>query len=78
MATLTVTLTNVCSGGNHLTFTVSGDASATVQGEVADLSAPITEADKQAFVKVISKMSKSGKTLAAAKTQLQTGVTVTV
>jgi hypothetical protein len=57
---------------------VSGDASATAQGEVADLSAPITEADKQAFVKIISKMAKSGRTLAQARTLLQAGVTVTV
>lgn len=78
MTTLTVTLTNVCAGGNHLTFSVTGDATATVYAVRDDLSSTLTDEEKRAFVEVIMKMAKMGRTLNQASTLLQAGVVVTV
>lgn len=76
--TLTLTLTGVCAGGNHLTFNVTGDRMATVRSDLSDMSAPITDADLAAFVKVWCRMVKAGRTNAQARAVLQAGVTVAV
>lgn len=78
MTTLTVTLTGVCSGGNHLTFTVGGAKSHSVPVDLSELSSPITDDDAQAFCKIVSKMAKNGRTVNQARTLLQSGVVVTV
>ena len=78
MSTITVTLTGICDGGSHLTFTVSGDRSATVNGMRDEMRETITEEEAQAFVKVIAKMAKAGRTVVQARNLLQAGVTVTV
>lgn len=78
MTTLTITLTSVCSGGNHLTFSTSGAASLTTQEVLASLLDPITDDDITSFCKVIAKMAKQGRTLAQARNLLQAGVTVTI
>jgi hypothetical protein len=74
----TVTLTSVCAGGGHLVFTGTGAKSATVNAVLDDLTEPLTDEEMLAFVKVIVKMAKAGRTLSAAKTLLQAGVAVTV
>lgn len=78
MASEIVTLTAVCSGGNHLTITGSGAKALTVIVHMDDLSTPVTNDEAEAFVKVIAKLAKAGRTVAQAKTLLQAGVTVTV
>lgn len=78
MAAVTITLTNICSGGNHLTYGVTGAKSMTVSGVLDDISQPVTDEEAQAFVKVVTKLAKAGRTLNQARTLLQTGVTVTV
>ena len=78
MTTLTTTLTAICSGGNHLTFTISGAKSATVPVNLSDLTDPITDEDVVSFCKTIARMAKNGRTMQQAKTLLQAGVTVTV
>jgi ABC-type transporter Mla subunit MlaD len=78
LSAVTVTLTAICSGGNHLTFTATGDATDTLIANLSDLSDPLTDQEKDAFVKVIAKLAKLGRTLNQAKTLLQAGVTVTV
>lgn len=77
MTTLTVTLTGVCSGGNHLTYSITGVKSMTVQGELSHISESVTDDDVQAFCKVIARMAKAGRTVNQARTLLQAGVTVT-
>ena len=76
MSAITVTLTGICSGGAHLTFTVSGDRSGTVPAELREMLQPITEEEAQAFVKVVTKMARAGRTNAQARTLLQNGVTM--
>jgi len=77
VAAVTITLAGVCSGGNHLRFTISGATSGTVDAELPDLTTPVTETEREAFIKVLAKLARSGRTLAQAKSVLQTGVTVT-
>lgn len=78
MTTINITLTSICSGGNHLTFTVSGAKDMTVPVELGDLTGPITDDDAQVFCKVVARMAKSGRTNNQARTLLQSGVTVTI
>ncbi len=78
MTTETITLTHVCSGGNHLTLTGTGAKSATVPALLDELTSPITEEEMLAFAKVIAKMAKAGRTFAQAKNLLEAGVVVTV
>ena len=78
MSAVTVQLTNICSGGNHLTFTVMGDAALTKVLDLPTLSDPLDSADVEAFLRVITRMAKMGRTVNQARTLLQNGVTVTV
>jgi hypothetical protein len=78
MASVTVTLTDICSGGEHLTYQVTGAKAMTVAGSLADTLEPVTEEEAQAFVKVLAKLAKAGRNLNQAKTIMQNGVTVTV
>ena len=78
MTTLTLTLTGICSGGNHLTFAVTGDASRTAVIDLASLAEPIDDEDVAAFMRVVARMAKRGRTNVQARNLLQAGVTVTV
>jgi len=76
MAAVTVTLTGICAGGNHLTFGVTGDVTATIHAVTADMIGAITDEDKTIFVKVLAKLAKIGRTNAQAKTALQAGIAI--
>ena len=78
MSAVTVTLTGICAGGRHLTFTVTGDATLTQVIDLSILSESVTEEEAVAFLKCIGKLAKKGRTNAQARTLLQAGVTVTV
>ena len=78
MTTLTIRLTGICSGGGHLTLTISGVKSATVPVDLTEMTQPITDEDMDAFCRVIIKMARTGRTAAQTRTLLQAGVTVTV
>lgn len=78
MSAVTIRLTAICSGGGHLTFSVTGAKSLTVPVDLSDLSSPIEDQDAVSFCKIIARMAKQGRTVAQARTLLQSGVTVTV
>lgn len=78
MATVTVKLMSVCSGGGHLTFAVTGAANLSRILDLSSLTDPIEERDVDSFLRVIAKLAKQGRTVAQTKTLLQTGVVVTV
>lgn len=78
MTTLTTTLVAICSGGNHLTFSITGDKAMTIALNLNDLSDPIADEDVQTFARIITRMAKNGRTNSQARTLLQAGVTVTV
>lgn len=78
MASLTITRTVECAAQNHVTLTVTGDVTHTYSTDVADLTAPITEAEKDAFIKTLIRFAKIGRTNAQVRTALTNGVTVTI
>ena len=78
MSAVTIRLTGVCTGGNHLTFAVTGDAERTKELELSVLTEPVDAEEVATFLKVICKLAKNGRTLAQARSLLQAGVTVTV
>ena len=78
MTTITVTATGICAGGNHITFDITGVKSMTVAGQVEDIKSPVADEEVEAFVKVLCKLAKHGRTVAQYKTLMQAGVTVTV
>ena len=78
MASITITLTDICAGGNHLTYSVTGAKTLTVAGLLEDLSSPVTDDDAQVFLKVVAKLAKSGRTVAQTRSLLQSGVVVTI
>lgn len=75
---ITVTLVSVCAGGEHLTFEVTGGATATVKSARSEMVEPITEEEKQAFVKILAKMARAGRTNSQARAILESGVLVSV
>lgn len=77
MASITVTATSVCSGGEHITMTITGAKSGTVRIDASNLSAPITDDDVEAFVKILCRLCKAGKTVAQTKSAMTAGITVT-
>lgn len=78
MATITVTLTGICAGGEHLTFSVTGDAALTVRMSLSEVLAGLSNEDKEGFVKSLVKLGKIGRTNAQLRTLFQAGVTVSV
>ena len=78
MSSVTIRLTNICTGGNQLTFSVTGDATLARTLDLSSLTDPIDDSDVEAFLKIICKLAKKGRTLNQARTLLQNGVTVTV
>ena len=76
MAAITVTLTSVCSGGGHLKFNITGDVTATVNAMFEDITGVISDEDKIAFVKTLTKIVKIGRTNAQAKAALEAGITI--
>lgn len=78
MAAVTITLTDVCAGSNHLTFGVTGDKTGTVRSLLDDMVSPVTQDELDAFVKILARLAKIGKTNVQVRNQFQAGVTITV
>lgn len=76
MASLTLTLTDVCAGGEHLTITVTGARSGvwrTTRSELGDAVPTMEE-----VCRMLMKLYSVGKTPLQVKTALQAGITITV
>lgn len=78
MASMTLQRTTECPAQNHVTITVTGDVQHVYHGDMADLTSPLTEAEKDAFVKGLIRFAKIGRTKAQVRNALTNGVTVTV
>lgn len=79
MASVTTTLTNICSGGNHLTLTVQyGARTKTLRMERDTLVDDLSDDDIETWCRIIAKLVRQGKTNAQAAAALQAGVTVSV
>ncbi len=78
MSSLTLTRTQECAAQNHVVITVTGDVTYTYRGDMADLTGPISDAEKDAFVKLLIRFSKITRTNAQVRTALGNGATVTL
>jgi hypothetical protein len=78
MTTIVITATKFCASGGHAHVSVTGAKTYALDVDVAPFSDPVTDEEAAAFIKVIAKMAKAGRTNAQAAALLQTGVTVTV
>lgn len=78
MASMTITRTFECASRNHVTLAVTGDVEYTYNGDMIDLTATVTDAEKEAFVKLLIRFARIGRTNAQVRTALTNGVTVTI
>ena len=78
MASLTITRTFECAAQNHVTLAVTGDVTHTYHSEMSDLTGPISDMEKDAFIKLLIRFAKIGRTNAQVRTALTNGVTVTI
>ena len=78
MATLTLTRSITCTAENHFTLTATGDVNHEAHFSVEQFSAPPTEVEKDAFVKLLVKFARIGRTNQQVLTALNNGVVVTV
>ena len=78
MTTLNLTALSICPGGDHLTvnLTVNSGTAFSATYSFNDLQAPVTTEEKEIFVRLLLRLYKLGKTKAAARTGLFTGVEV--
>lgn len=77
MTTLTIRVTSVCDGGDHLTVTTSGDFTHSFVVDAAQLR-DFDRDDLEAFVRTLLFFARRGRTGAQLRSLAQTGFTVTV
>lgn len=78
MSTITLTTTFECAGGDHLKIAVTGDVTGTIPLYYPEILDPVTEEDKQAFLKVLLRVAKKTRTKAQIKNALASGFTLTI
>ncbi len=78
MSSLTLTRTFECAAQNHITIAVTGDVTYTYRGTLEEITAPVTEEEKEAFIKVLMRVAKIGRTRAQIRNALTNGYTVTI
>lgn len=78
MATIVLTKSSTCPAGNHFTLTVTGDVSHVANYSVEEFLAPVTEEEKDIFLRVLVKVAKIGRTRAQVVSALDAGYTVTI
>lgn len=80
MAKLTLTVTNVCAGGNHLTVVATlGDfAPMTFMVDTDECAIPPTAEEMLPLVKFIMRSFSEGKAASVFKDGFQTGLTMTL
>lgn len=78
MATLTLKMAGICAGGEHFTLAATGDVEHSCKYSVQEFLAPITQEEKAAFLKVLVRFAKIGRTQQQVKNALLAGVSVTV
>jgi len=78
LASITLTRTSECATQNHITISVTGDATYNWHTTMDGITAPITEADKEAFLRVLLRIARIGRTDAQVRNALTAGYTVTI
>jgi hypothetical protein len=78
MTTLTLTASKLCKAGNHFQLTVTGDVSYVLHTSADEVMAPVTEEDKEAFLRVFLRLYARGKTRNQVKQALVAGLEFTL
>ena len=78
MSSITITRTSECANQNHVVLEVSGDVSYTYRGDMDALTSPVTEEEKEAFIKVLMKIAKIGRTRAQIRNGLTNGYVINI
>lgn len=78
MASITLTRVSECASQNHMHIAVTGDVTYEFNGELEDILSPITDTEKEAFIKVLLRIAKIGRTKAQVRNALGAGYTVTI
>lgn len=78
MSSITLTTTRECTSGNHITISVTGDVTKTTTIYAPDMLGAITDEEADAFLKVLLRIAKKGRTNAQVKTMLTSGMVVTI
>ena len=76
MAAITIILQASTCG--HLRFALTGAKTLEINTYIDDMLGTISDDDITVFLKVVTKLAKSGRTNTQARTLLQNGITVTV
>lgn len=79
MASITITKTNECATGDHVRLSVTGDATYTLPViYLPDVTEPVTDEEKDIFIRVLLKLGKKTRTAAQMKSLVTAGWTVTI
>lgn len=78
MSSITLTTVYECAGGDHLRINVTGDVTATIPVYYPDMLDPVSEEDKQIFLKVLLRIAKITRNKNQIKTALSNGYTLTI
>lgn len=80
MATMKLTLTHVCAGGEHaeIAVEVNGQSRGTYAVRVSDVTGTFADDEIETFLAGVIRLHKVGKTLAQVRNDLQAGLTVTL
>lgn len=79
MSTITLTKVYECAAGDHLRLAVTGDFPAQdVSIYLPDLTGSVTEEEKQAFLKILLKVGRIGRTQNQIKTALTNGYSISI
>ncbi len=78
MSAITLTTVFECAGGDHLKIAVTGDVTSTIPVFYPDILEPVSDSDKEVFLRVLLKIAKITRTKNQIKNGLANGYTVTI
>lgn len=78
MASVTLTLTDICSGGGHFTLTMTGDATGSKTYTADEIRALMQTVGREELAAAILRLAQHGRTNLQLRNLLLAGVTVTI
>lgn len=78
MASVTLTLTDTCAGGGHITLALSGDATGSKTYTVEEIRDLMQTVDREQIAAVLLRIAQQGRNNAQLRNLLLAGVTVTI
>lgn len=78
MASVTITLNNVCPGGGHGTLTVTGAMNESYNVDVEEIRSALDDETKRDFIMKLVRVHAIGKTKAQLRASLLAGLSVSI